>query len=343
MLQSHTVEHIVGEFFVHSQLHLRVWLQRLHKVVSPTPLELPEWCDDSISFANLSRTVKDATGMRLLDLLQCMHGDDTSELPIVFPQAEARPHLAVVPAPRVLMLIGCNMLEGRNHSSALVDNFESTDANNLYTKGGSISNAALRTRALNALNAGPVHVVRVVFDVEHKAVGRVTVEHNEVHVVISAAMVEAAFAGMAWRKEVVRLMCQGGISPQVQLLGDNAADTAKNLQLHVRGFGAELSHQWAAALPRLHTEYDNATRTTRNTVAGVVAIIDSVFGTTQIRKALFSPDNVAVWKFGDFVFTPEALVACCCPEEARSLWVSAGAASDLAPGSSHGSAEARGH
>ena len=137
MLQGHAFERVVGEFFVHSQLHLRVWLQRLHKVVSPTFLELPEWCDDSISFTNLSRTVcDDATGKRLLQLLQGMHGDATTELPIVFPQAGARPDVAVVPTPRVLMLIGCNMLEGRNHSSALVDNFESTDANKLYMKGG---------------------------------------------------------------------------------------------------------------------------------------------------------------------------------------------------------------
>ena len=77
----------------------------------------------------------------------------------------------------------------------------------------------------------------------------------------------------------------------------------------MRGFGSKLSRRWAAALPRLRTEYDDATRTTRNTVAGVVGIIDSVFGTTRVSKTLFSPDNVAVWKFGDFVFTPEALVA----------------------------------
>ena len=116
--------------------------------------------------------------------------------------------------------------------------------------------------------------------------------------------------GMAWREEVIRLMCQGGILPQVQLLGDDATDTAANLQLHVRGFGSKLSRRWAAALPRLRAAYDNATWTTRNTVAGVVGIIDSVFtGTNQVRNALFTPDNVAVWKFGEFVFTPEALMA----------------------------------
>ena len=104
-------------------------------------------------------------------------------------------------------------------------------------------------------------------------------------------------------------MCQGGILPQVQLLGDDATDTAANLQLHVRGFGSKLSRRWAAALPRLRAAYDNATCTTRNTVAGVVGIIDSVFSTTRVSKVLFSPDNVAVWKFGDFVFTPTALVA----------------------------------
>ena len=45
-------------------------------------------------------------------------------------------------------------------------------------------------------------------------------------------------------------------------------------------------------------------------MAGVVGIIDSVFTRTKrVRNALFTPDNVAVWKFGEFVFTPEALMA----------------------------------
>ena len=352
-----------------TQLQLRVWLEQLHKAVSPTPLRLPAWCDDSISFTNLSRTVRDdATGKRLLQLLQSMHEDDTTEFPIVFPPSEARPDLAVVPAPSILMLIGCKMLEGhrnhsltddatgkrllqlheddttefpivfppsearpdlavvpapsilmsivckmleghRNHSTAFVDNFESTDVTKLYMKGHGVANPALRSAALNALNVRPVHLVRVGFNVGHNAVGSVTVENDEVHVMISAPMVEAAFAGMPWCKEVVRLMCQAGIFPQVQLLGNNAAGTAANLQLHVRGFGEELSRQWAAALPDLRTAYDNTAETTRNTVAGVVGIIDSVSATTHVRNALFRPDNVAIWKFGDFVFTPEAALA----------------------------------
>ena len=311
MVQGHTFEPVVAEFFVHSRLQLRVWLQQLHKVMSVAHLKLPKWCDTSISFANLARTIRDeATGKWLLQLLHGMHGDDTPQYPIVFPLQEARPDLVVVPARRVLMLIGCKMLEGHsNHSSTLVDNFKSTDAKKLYTKGDVTIKPTLHASALRALKAGPVHLVRVGFSVGHKAVGRVTVtKDNEVHVVISAAMVETAFAGMPWRKEVIRLMCQGGIFPQVQLLGEDATDTATNLQLHVRGFGAQLSHQWAVALPRLCEEYERA-GTTRDTVAGVVGIIDSVFGTTQVRKALFSPDNLAVWKFGDFAFTPEALAA----------------------------------
>ena len=103
-------------------------------------------------------------------------------------------------------------------------------------------------------------------------------------------------------------MCQAGIFPQVQLLGNNAAGTAANLQLHVRGFGEELSRQWAA-LPDLRTAYHNTAEPTRNTVAGVVGIIDSVCATTHVRNALFRPDNVALWKFGDFVYTPEAALA----------------------------------
>ena len=307
-LQGHTFESVVGEFFLHSQLQLCVWLQQLHKVVSPTSLELPEWCDGSISFTNISRAAcDDATGKRLLQLLQGMHGGDTTELPIVLLRAAAGPDFAVVPAPCVLMLITCNVGLGRHRSRASVDDkLESTDANKLYMRNGAVTNATLRTRALAALNAGPVHLVRVSFNLGREVAGRVAVENNEVHVVISTAMLDTAFAGMA---EVVRLLRQGYIFPQVQLLGDDATDTAANLQLHVRGFGSKLSRRWAAALPRLRAAYDNATWTTRNTVAGVVGIIDSVFGTTRVSKTLFSPDNVAVWKFGDFVFTPEALVA----------------------------------
>ena len=105
-------------------------------------------------------------------------------------------------------------------------------------------------------------------------------------------------------------MCHAGLIPQVQLLGKDAADTAASLKRHVRGFGEDLSCQWAAALPLLRAKYNNTSETTRITVAGVVGIIDSVFTrTNQVRNALFTPDNVAVWKFGEFVFTPKALMA----------------------------------
>ena len=312
VLQGHVLERAVGNFLVSSRLQLRVWLEQLHKVVSPATLELPDWCNDSISFANLSRTVHDdATGRWLLQLLKSMHEDDMPDFPIVFPSSEARPDLAVVPAPSVLMLIGCQRLEGHsNHSGTIVDNFESTDVTRLYMKGDSVINSTLRNEAMGALNVRPVHLVRVGFSVGHKAIGSVNVKNGEVHVVISAPMVEAAFGDMPWSNEVARLMCHTGVMPQVQLLGENAADTAARLKLHVRGFGEALSGQWAAALPHLRKEYDNTSETTRITVAGVVGIIDSVFTKTKrVRNALFTPDNVAVWKFGEFVFTPEALMA----------------------------------
>ena len=170
--------------------------------------------------------------------------------------------------------------------------------------------ADLGNEAVGALNVQAVHLVRVAFNVGHKAVGSVTVENGEVHVVISAPMVETALGDMPWSNEVVRLLCHAGIVPHVQLLGEDAADTAARLKLHVRGFGEALSGQWATALPRLRAKYKGTSEVTRSTVAGVVGIIDSVFTTTKhVRNALFKPDNVAVWKFGEFVFTPEALLA----------------------------------
>jgi len=192
----------------------------------------------------------------------------------------------------------------------MVDNFESTDVTRLCVKGDSVINSTLRNEAMGALNVWPVHLVRVGFSVGHKAVGSVTVKNDEVHVVISAPMVETAFGDMPWSKEVARRMCHAGIVPQVQLLGENAADTAARLKRHVRGFGEALSGQWAAALPRLRAKYKGTSEATRSTVAGVVGIIDSVFTKTKhVRNALFKPDNVAVWKFGEFVFTAEALMA----------------------------------
>ena len=252
MLQGHTLERVVGEFLVASRLQLRVWLEQLHKVVSSATLELPDWCDDSVSFAKLSRTVRDdATGQWLLRLLNTMHEDDVPDFPIVFPPRDAGPDVAVVPARSVLMLIGCKLLEGHsNHSGTMVDNFASTDVTSLYMKGDSVINSTLRNAAMGALNVQAVHLVRVGFNVGHKAVGSVTVENGEVHLVISAPMVEAAFGDMPWSKEVVRLLCHAGIVPQVQLLGEDAADTAARLKLNVRGFGEELSGQWAEALPR---------------------------------------------------------------------------------------------
>ena len=312
VMQGHVLERAVGTFLVSSRLQLRVWLEQLHKAVSPTPLRLPAWCDDSISFAKLSRAVHDdATGQWLLHLLNTMHEDDAPDFPIVFPSRDARPDVAVVPAPSVLMLIGCKLLEGHsNRSGTMVDNFASTDVTRLYMKGDSVINSKLRNEAMRALNVRPVHRVRVGFSVGHKAVGSVTVKNDEVHVVISAPMVETAFGDMPWSKEVARRMCHAGIVPQVQLLGENAADTAARLKRHVRGFGEELSGQWAAALPRLRAEYKETSEVTRSTVAGVVGIIDSVFTRTErVRNALFTPDNVAVWKFGEFVFTPKALMA----------------------------------
>ena len=102
-----------------------------------------------------------------------------------------------------------------------------------------------------------------------------------------------------------RLLYQAGIAPPVQILDD---DAGAKLTRHIHGFTATCSGEWVAALPRLRAEYNAAHRVTRDTVAGVVGIIDSAFGSAKLREALFNPINLARWCFGGFVYTPQALI-----------------------------------
>jgi len=55
-------------------------------------------------------------------------------------------------------------------------------------------------------------------------------------------------------------------------------------------------------------QYHRADVATRDSVASIVHIIDSVLCNTPLRNALFHPTNVAIRLFGGFVFTPIALV-----------------------------------
>ena len=149
-------------------------------------------------------------------------------------------------------------------------------------------------------------VVRVAFNLGSQARGGcVTAVAGEVHVAISPSMLTAALAGAPWAKDAERLLYQAGIAPPVQILDD---DAGAKLTRHIHGFTATCSGEWVAALPRLRAEYNAAHRVTRDTVAGVVGIIDSAFGSAKLREALFNPINLARWCFGGFVYTPQALI-----------------------------------
>ena len=152
----------------------------------------------------------------------------------------------------------------------------------------------------------PSKVVRVAFDLGPQARGGcVTAVAGEVYVAILPSMLTAALAGAPWAKDAERLLYQAGIAPPVQILDD---DAGAKLTRHIHGFTATCSGEWVAALPRLRAEYNAAHRDTRDTVAGVVGIIDSASGNAKLRDALVNPINLARWCFGGFVYTPQALI-----------------------------------
>ena len=318
MFQGHTLEPIVAKFLTETTMELQDWLQGLHGVVCSEPLRLPAWCCRG-SFRNLARSTRDNQGgAALLKLLDDMRSEiaDGGLATIVFPPREARPDLAMVLGRSILMSVGCKMLEGlSNHAVTYSDNMASTDVKQLWVKQGKVIDESLRAAAARRVRNGALHVVRVAFDIGSKARGGVTTEAGEVHVVISPPMLATAFAGVPWANQVERLLYQAGIAPHVQVLDD---DAGAKLQRHVHNFGPTRSKTWATALPRLCAEYDAADPATRDTVAGVVDIIDYVFAGTQLRNALFSAANVAIWRFGGFVYTPHAMVTFAALKKRRS-------------------------
>ena len=305
------MEPLVAQFFIDTEKTLRQWLQGLHEALNLDSLTLPDWCGE-VTFKNLKRTVRDGElGKKLLALLSEMRQDKAEGgLPvIVFPPRQARPDLAMVLGRSILALVGCKMLEGRsNHSAQLGDNFDSTDVKQLWTKKGNVINAQLRNSALATVATSPVPVklLRVGFNFAAKASGGgVDIEGQEIHVKITPPMLTAAFAGVDWTETAERLLFLSGIPPYVALL---AEDAAAKIQCHIHGCGPAASAQWAKALPTLRKAYEAAGKDARQSVAGVLDIIDGALPDNLVRNALFQVFNVGVWHFGDFVFTPKAFV-----------------------------------
>ena len=205
MSQDHVFKQVVARYFCESNVQLGRWLQGLHGAVSSKELSLPEWCRTA-TFAALRRTVRDDTdGRHLFALLRQLGADERSVDFMVFPTVKAQPDVAAVLSPSILMLVGCNMCEGLcRHNFSVVDNFASTDVNGLWKEQGRVINQELHNTAVRVVGTENPHVLRVAFD--PKAAGVVRVTENEVHVVISSSMLEAAFVGVPWAPTVPRLL-----------------------------------------------------------------------------------------------------------------------------------------
>ena len=258
-----------------SSMGLLEWLQGLHAVVSSDVLQLPEWCDK----AALGNTAGN----------QPLHNGETAD-----------GNLMVVLDRSIVLLIECKQVDGvSNRSKALGDGLGATIVNKVSVQAGMGPDETPRASTSSK-------VVRVAFDLGSQARGGcVTAVAGEVQVTISPSMLTAALAGAPWAKDAERLLYQAGIAPPVQVLDD---DAGAKLKRHIHGFTAACSGEWVAALPHLRAEYNAADRDTRDTVAGVVAIIDSAFGSAKVRDALLNPINLARWCFGGFVYTPQALI-----------------------------------
>ena len=303
------MEALVATYFIDTSKTPREWLQGLHLALHHDPLTLPDWCREA-TFEKLGRTVRDGErGAKLLALLNEMRQDKAEGgLPvIVFPPRQARPDLAMVLGRSILALVGCKMFEGQsNHSAQLADNFASTDVNKLWTKNGNVLNSQLHESALAMVAASQLKLLRVGFKFAAKAAGCVKIKGQEIHATISPPMLTATFDGVTWTEEAERLLFVSGIAPHVDLLAENAAE---DMQRHLRGCGPVVSALWAKALPDLRSAYNAAKSISESlSVADVLGIIDSVFPNTKVRNVLFRGCNVAIWRFGSFVFTPQAFV-----------------------------------
>lgn len=230
--QGHTLEPLISGYFADSTETLCTWLHGLHSVVSCKALRLPEWTQ--VSFARVEHCVNDnSQGGLLLKLLAGLKTDAESKL-VISPNTKARPDVAFALPGRVVVTVGCKMLEGqRCHSETVKDNMESTDLRQLGAAGEWRS-----VRICAAMAAG--HGGGVV----------VSKDTREIKVVVNPPMLSRFLEGTSWADSAVQMLHMAGIPPCVQLLLDAGANISSGL-LQLHGFGPARTKLWMDALPEL--------------------------------------------------------------------------------------------
>lgn len=280
--QGHTLEPLISGYFADSTETLCTWLHGLHSVVSCKALRLPEWTQ--VSFARVEHCVNDnSQGGLLLKLLAGLKTDAESKL-VISPNTKARPDVAFALPGRVVVTVGCKMLEGqRCHSETVKDNMESTDLRQLGAAGEWRS-----VRICAAMAAG--HGGGVV----------VSKDTREIKVVVNPPMLSRFLEGTSWADSAAQMLHMAGIPPCVQLLLDAGANISSGL-LQLHGFGPARTKLWMDALPELRASYIAlpAGAVTRDQVTSIIRR-----HVPKVEAALFGSPNVARWKFGNFEFTP---------------------------------------
>ena len=302
VLQGHALEPLISGYFAESTMTLRTWLRGLQSVVSAEELSLPGWTD--VSFATLKHCVNDdGTGSRLLGLLAGL-ATDAESISIVSPDTTARPDIAFALPGRVVVTVGCKMLEGvSSHSATVKDNMESTDLRQLWEKNGSVIDERCRAAAMTFLGAaGEWRSVRICAAMAAGHGGGVVVSKDtrEIKVVVNPPMLSRFLEGTSWADSAAQMLHMAGIPPCVQLLLDAGANISSGL-LQLHGFGPARTKLWMDALPELRASYIAlpAGAVTRDQVTSIIRR-----HVPKVEAALFGSPNVARWKFGNFEFTP---------------------------------------
>lgn len=197
-------------------------------MVSAEELSLPGWTD--VSFATLKHCVNDdGTGSRLLGLLAGLAG-------------------------RVVVTVGCKMLEGvSSHSATVKDNMESTDLRQLWQKSGNVIDERCHAAAMSLLDAaGGWRSVRISVAMATGHAGGVVVSSDtrEIKVVVSPPMLSRFLEGTGWAGSAEQVLHMAGIPPRVQLLDGEPEQIGIDL-LQLYGMGPARRRQWLAALSDL--------------------------------------------------------------------------------------------
>lgn len=306
VLQGHALEPLISGYFAESTMTLRTWLRGLQSVVSAEELSLPGWTD--VSFATLKHCVNDdGTGSRLLGLLAGL-ATDAESTSIVSPDTTARPDIAFALPGRVVVTVGCKMLEGvSSHSATVKDNMESTDLRQLWQKSGNVIDERCHAAAMSLLDAaGGWRSVRISVAMATGHAGGVVVSSDtrEIKVVVSPPMLSRFLEGTGWAGSAEQVLHMAGIPPRVQLLDGEPEQIGIDL-LQLYGMGPARRRQWLAALSDLKGSYMDEAEPVVTTKQVKRMIQQHV---PAVEKALFHPRNVGRWEFGKFTFTPDHLV-----------------------------------